>query len=436
LEIFESYKAGERSLLVSVHFSRKESLNASLDELKSLVSAADLTCISYIEVPRKYPDPKYFVGFGKLEEIKQIIEANEIDLVIFNHAISPSQERNIEEILGCKIIARTRLILEIFSQRAQTHEGTLQVELARLNYASTRLVRGWTHLERQKGGIGVRGGPGETQLELDRRMVRDRITLVESRLEKVRKQRSLGRNSRKRSNIPSVAIVGYTNAGKSTLFNKLTGANVLVKDQLFATLDPTLRRLDVPKLGEVILSDTVGFIRNLPHALVNAFCSTLEEAIEADLLLHVIDCADPDHQDYMKQVDIVLDQIGAGNKATINVFNKIDLINGALPRLTYSDDQRTPESVHLSVIANEGLDLLKEAIAQFFHRIWVNGTIRLEVKYGKIRSELYRLEVVNDEEIADNGDFILGINIAQSDLERICHDNALDLNAVFRRQYT
>ncbi len=433
MEIFESYKGGERCFLVNINFPRKPTLNASLSELESLVSSADLETVKSFELSRNYPDPKYFIGFGKLHEIKLLIDESKAELVIFNHAISPAQERNIEEVLGCKIIDRTRLILEIFSQRAQTHEGSMQVELARLNYATTRLVRGWTHLERQKGGIGVRGGPGETQLELDRRMVRKRISLVESRLEKVRKQRSLGRHSRQRSDVKSVAIVGYTNAGKSTLFNALTGADVLVKDQLFATLDPTLRKLDVPKLGEVVLSDTVGFIRNLPHDLVKAFCATLEEAIEADLLLHVIDSSDPEHVEYMRQVDIVLDQIGADTKPTINVFNKIDLLENMVPKITYTEEG-IPNNVYLSVQEEDGLNFLNQAIAEFFHRQWSKGVLSLEVKYAKIRSQLYKLGVVESEETSDKGDFILTVDIAQSDLNKIYGDNGLDIDRVFRRQ--
>ena len=433
MEIFESYNVGEHCYLVNVNFSRKESLNACLDELKSLVFSADLVSVGESVISRKYPDPKFFVGRGKLDELKVDVCSCEANLVIFNHALSPSQERNLEEVLECKVITRTRLILEIFSIRAQTHEGALQVELARLNYASTRLVKSWTHLERQKGGIGVRGGPGETQLELDRRMVRDRISLVESRLERVSKQRALGRNSRKRSNIPTVAIVGYTNAGKSTLFNQLTGADVMVKDQLFATLDPTLRKVHIPRLGDVVFSDTVGFIRNLPHSLVEAFCSTLEEAVEADLLLHVIDVSDVNYLEYMEQVNIVLSQIGADNKPIINVFNKIDLVEGlnAVAKKVRVDSSK---DIYLSVRENDGISLLKEEVAHFFHDVWVRGKLHLRVDQGKIRAELYELEVISSEEILEDGSFLLEVIMSQIDLERICVDNTLDINEVFSQQ--
>jgi GTP-binding protein HflX len=317
--------------------------------------------------------------------------------------------------------------------RAQTHEGALQVELARLNYASTRLVKSWTHLERQKGGIGVRGGPGETQLELDRRMVRDRISLIESRLDKVSKQRTLGRNSRKKSNIPTVAVVGYTNAGKSTLFNQLTGADVLVKDQLFATLDPTLRKVYIPRLGDVVFSDTVGFIRNLPHSLVEAFCSTLEEAVEADLLLHVVDVSDENYIDYMEQVNIVLSQIGADNKPIINVFNKIDLVEG-LSAASKKVSVNSSNDIYLSVKENDGISLLKEEVANFFHGVWVEGELHLLVSQGKIRAELYELEVVTSEEILEDGSFLLEVTMSQTDLDRICMDNTLDIDVVFSQQ--
>ena len=261
MELFESKSLGSICLLVNIQFTYKDYLNAELSELIGLVKSAAFSVNQILEFKRKDPDPKFFCGKGKIEEIKSIITEFNIDLVVFNHALSPSQERNIELELNCKVIDRTRLILEIFAQRAQTHEGKLQVELAQLNYQSTRLVKGWTHLERQKGGIGVRGGPGETQLELDRRLIRQRISQIESKLEKVKKQRTISRSYRKKSSIPTVALVGYTNAGKSTLFNIMTESKVLVKDLLFATLDPTLRMISIPKIGRALLSDTVGFIK-------------------------------------------------------------------------------------------------------------------------------------------------------------------------------
>ena len=433
MEIFESYKIGEICYLVNVNFSQKNSLNACINELESLVSSADFQMVGSMSISRKYPDPKYFIGRGKVDELKHELHRVCANFVIFNHAISPSQERNLEEILECKIINRTRLILEIFSKRAKTHEGSLQVELARLNYASTRLIKSWTHLERQKGGIGVRGGPGETQLELDRRMVRDRISTVEARLNKVRKQRALSRNSRKKSQTPTIAVVGYTNAGKSTLFNLLTGADVMAKDLLFATLDPTLRKVNIPALGEVVFSDTVGFIRNLPHSLINAFCSTLEEAVEADLLLHVIDISDDNYHDYIEQVNIVLQQIGADNKPTINVYNKIDLVEGVQAR-TEKIKLDGLDNIYLSVKEDNGIQYLKNAIADYFNESWVYGFLTLPVTKAKVRASLYQLEVVQSERILDNGSFNLEIKISQKDLENICLDNTLDIDVVFSQQ--
>ncbi len=430
MEIFQEHKVGENSLLIDICFSSKPELNAELSELHGLVHAANWQAVQTISAKRAQPDPKYFCGKGKLEEIKQIIEGKEIDLVVFNHSITPSQERNIEKALNCKVIDRTRLILEIFSQRAQTHEGKLQVELAQLNYAATRLVRGWTHLERQKGGIGVRGGPGETQLELDRRLLRQRIAQIEKRLEKVKKQRGLSRASRQKNEIPTIAFVGYTNAGKSTLFNKLSGADVLAKDQLFATLDPTLRKIDVPKLGEVVLSDTVGFIRNLPHDLVEAFCATLEEAIEADLLVHVIDYADEHYQAYIEQVKLVLAQIKADSKPILNVYNKIDRLDNLTPHIVYHKNK--PADVYLSAQTGEGVNYLYEAIAKHFNQEWLKGVLTLEPEYGKIRSQLYQLGVVEKELINEEGDYQLILHIAKSDFDEICRHNKLELSAKFR----
>ncbi|WP_119342581.1 ribosome rescue GTPase HflX [Facilibium subflavum] len=429
MEIFQQYHIGERCLIVDIHFSSKPELNAQVDELCGLVNAAGWQVISSVSAKRNYPDPKYFCGRGKLDEIKQQLAACDIELVVFNHSITPSQERNIENVLGCKVIDRTRLILEIFSQRAQTYEGKLQVELAQLNYVATRLVRGWTHLERQKGGIGVRGGPGETQLELDRRMLRQRIAQIEKRLEKVKKQRSLSRASRKKHSVPTIAFVGYTNAGKSTLFNKISGAQVFVKDQLFATLDPTLRQVNIPKLGQVVLSDTVGFIRNLPHDLVEAFCATLEEAIEADLLVHVIDYADPEHLAYIEQVHQVLAQIHADKKPILPVYNKIDLLDNVDAGVYYR--QNKPSEVYLSAYTGQGIEYLYEAIAKFFNQQWLKGVLVLSPQHTKIRAQLYQLGVVEKEQIAESGDYHLAIHIAKSDLTHISQTNKLELMANF-----
>ncbi|MFZ9036148.1 MAG: ribosome rescue GTPase HflX [Francisellaceae bacterium] len=429
MEIFQQYELGERCLLVNLHFSKAQELNAELDELYGLIAAVDWQAVTVIEGKRNIPDAKFFCGSGKLDEIKTTIADNEIDLVVFNHPISPSQERNLEKTLELKVIDRTRLILEIFSARAKTHEGKLQVELAQLNYAATRLVKGWSHLERQKGGIGVRGGPGETQLELDRRMLRTRIAQIEKKLDRVKKQRQLSRLSRQKRNIPTVAFVGYTNAGKSTLFNHISRADVLAKDQLFATLDPTLRRVTIPRVGEVIFSDTVGFIRNLPHDLVQAFHATLEEAIQADVLIHVIDYADEQYHAYIEQVNKVLIEIGAGDKPVIAVYNKIDRLDAIDAHVVYHQDR--PADVYLSALKGAGIRLMYEALAQFFNHSWLKGVLNLPPQYAAIRAELYALGVVDREQIADDGGYLLSLNIAENDLNDLSRQNRLELMAFF-----
>ena len=307
--MFERPDVGERAILVHIEFSSHEEAE-DLGEFRELVWSAGVEPVGVVSGSRKQPSPRLFVGEGKLEEIRDAVTANEADVVLFNHALSPSQERNIERELRCRVLDRTGVILDIFAQRARTHEGKLQVELAQLEHMSTRLIRGWTHLERQKGGIGLRG-PGETQLETDRRLLRERIKSIHRRLEKVRKQRNQGRRARMRADIPTVSLVGYTNAGKSTLFNRITTSTVYAADQLFATLDPTLRRLELPDIGPVVMADTVGFIRHLPHKLVEAFRATLEETTEASILLHIIDCHDHRRDENMEQVEEVLAEIGA-----------------------------------------------------------------------------------------------------------------------------
>ena len=305
--MFDRPKTGEQAVLVHMALFKE---NNDLNELKELVLSAGAQPLAVVSGRRNRPEPKYFIGTGKLEELKNTIRQHEANVVIFNHALSPRQERNLEEALETRVVDRQGLILDIFAQRAKTHEGKLQVELAQLQHLSTRLIRGWTHLERQKGGLGLRG-PGETQLETDRRLIRLRMRQIRGRLEKVIKQRHQGRIKRKRSEIPSVSLVGYTNAGKSTLFNALVGSDVYAADQLFATLDPTLRRCSLPNDSELILADTVGFIRQLPHELVAAFRSTLQEASEADLLLHIVDCNAENRDETIDEVDDVLNQIGS-----------------------------------------------------------------------------------------------------------------------------
>lgn len=433
MEFFESYEAGSKCLLVNINFKYHRELNADLSELEGLVLAADKVVLESLDFNHPEPDIKYFCGMGKMEMIKNKRDEIDADLVVFNHPLSPSQERNIEKFLECKIMDRTRLILEIFSLRAKTHEGKLQVELAQLNYQSTRLVKGWTHLERQKGGIGVRGGPGETQLEIDRRLIRQRIKQITQKLERVKHHRDLSRSSRKKNNIPTISFVGYTNAGKSTLFNKITDAQVFAKDQLFATLDPTLRKVIVPKLGEVIFSDTVGFIKNLPHDLVEAFHATLEEAIESDLLVHVIDYADEDYKSYIEQVEKVLKEIGIGDKEMICVYNKIDKIENAYAGFVPMENSETNivSRVYLSAQTGEGVDKLYEALATFFNKSWISQTIELPPKYSKVRAMMYELGVVDKETLSEQGNYLLEIKISEDDFERFKREFDLELEQFF-----
>lgn len=329
------------------------------DEFQELARAAGARVLAVVTGSRKAPDPKYFIGSGKAEEIKQQVLLHQVQLVLINHNLSPTQERNLERFLQCRVLDRTGLILDIFAQRARSFEGKLQVELAFLNHMATRLVRGWTHLERQRGGIGLRGGPGETQLEVDRRLIRNRIKTIHKRLEKVRQQREQGRRARTKAVIPTVALVGYTNAGKSTLFNALTGASVFSADQLFATLDPTLRRIYFPEHGPVVLADTVGFIRHLPHQLVEAFRATLEEVAKADLLLHVIDVHDPNREAHIAQVNQVLKEIQAETVPQILVYNKIDLGADLLPHVDPAYGEY-PSCAWVSAEKKQGIDDLKK----------------------------------------------------------------------------
>ncbi|GAB4222814.1 MAG: GTPase HflX [Francisella sp.] len=433
MELFQSYQAGSKCLLVNINFKYHRELNADLNELKGLVVAADKILLSSLDFNHTEPDIKYFCGLGKIEIIKNKLYETKADLVVFNHPLTPSQERNIEKFLECKVMDRTRLILEIFSLRAKTYEGKLQVELAQLNYQLTRLIRGWTHLERQKGGIGVRGGPGETQLEIDRRLIRQRIKQIKQKLEKVKHQCNLSRSSRKRNNIPTISFVGYTNAGKSTLFNKITNANVLVKDQLFATLDPTLRKVIVPKLGEVIFSDTVGFIKNLPHSLVEAFHATLEEAIESDLLVHVIDYADENYKTYIEQVEKVLSEIGISDKNIIYVYNKIDKLENVKPKFIPLEDSNSNifARVYLSAQNGDGLENFYHSLAIFFNKKWISQFIELPPKYSKVRAKMYELGAVDKEDISDKGNYLLKINISEYDFNKIKRDLDIELEDFF-----
>ena len=358
--MFERPSAGERAVLVQIDLDQGM-LDERLGELKLLVGSAGASVEAVVTGRRSRPDPAFFVGSGKVAEIGESLRAHEGDIVIFNHALSPAQQRNLERELRCRVIDRTALILDIFALRARSHEGKLQVELAQLQHLSTRLVRGWTHLERQKGGIGLRG-PGETQLETDRRLLGARVKALKGRLAKIEKQRKVRRRGRERRDVLSVSLVGYTNAGKSTLFNALTKAGAYAADQLFATLDTTSRRLYVGEAGNVVLSDTVGFIRDLPHALVAAFHATLEETAHADLLLHVVDSASEDREAQIDAVNQVLEEIGAGDVPQIMVFNKIDLTRAGAA--VHRDECGKITGVFLSAISGEGLSLLRDALAE------------------------------------------------------------------------
>ncbi|PPD53190.1 MAG: GTPase HflX [Methylotenera sp.] len=362
-DLFERPSGFEAAILVSVDFGDHD-YEESLNELRQLSMTAGLAIRGTIESKRNVPDAKYFIGSGKADELKLMMQASEANIAVFNHDLSPSQQRNLERLLEARVVDRTGLILDIFSQRAQSHEGQLQVELAQLEHLSTRLVRGWTHLERQKGGIGVRGGPGETQLELDRRMLRVRVKQLREKLIKLKAQRGMQRRARKRSSVMTVSLVGYTNAGKSTLFNRLTKADIYVADQLFATLDTTTHKIFIPDCGSVVISDTVGFIKHLPHALVEAFGATLEEAAQADLLLHVVDTASSNRDEQIAQVNKVLLEIGAANVPQILIHNQIDRV-GLLPEIT-RDEYGRINTIHVSAKTGEGMDLLRLAMAEHY----------------------------------------------------------------------
>ncbi len=362
--MFERPGGGDAAILVGLDFGGAD-YEESLEELRRLAESAGVKVAGVVRGRRARPDAALFVGSGKADEIADAVAASEASLVFFDHELSPAQERNLERRLDCRVLDRTSLILDIFAQRAQSHEGKLQVELAQLEHLATRLVRGWTHLERQKGGIGLRG-PGETQLETDRRLLGKRVRLLKEKLAKLGRQRTVQRRARSRANVLSVSIVGYTNAGKSTLFNRLTHAHAYAADQLFATLDTTTRKFFVADGGAVVLSDTVGFIKHLPHTLVAAFRATLEEAIEADLLLHVVDASSPSRDQQIAEVNKVLAEIGADRIPQLLVFNKID-VNGLAPGLERDEYGRIGR-VWGSAQSGDGLDLLRQALAEYSRR--------------------------------------------------------------------
>ncbi len=406
-QLFERPRGGERAILVGVAIGHAVDPHDTA-EFKALAASAGTLGVGLVLASRPRPDPKYFVGSGKAEEIRACAEQHDADVVLVDQALTPSQERNLEKLTNRRVLDRNGLILDIFAQRARSFEGKLQVELAQLSHLSTRLVRGWTHLERQKGGIGLRG-PGETQLETDRRLIAKRIRTLRGRLEKLDRQRETGRHVRREVPVPTVALVGYTNAGKSTLFNSLTGSATYVADQLFATLDPTVRRVDLSGIGEVVLADTVGFVRALPHELIAAFRSTLQEARDADLLLHVVDASDPLRNERVAQVREVLGGIGAGGIRELLVFNKIDLV-AETARVAAGADG-VPAQAWVSAASGAGLAGLREATAQAVRPNQVRRTLHLEMQAAAVRSDLYRRNAVRAERQRDDGSWELDVEL-------------------------
>lgn len=413
--MFDSDMVPEQAILVHIYLSQ-DSASEDLQELEMLVSSAGVESRAVMTANRSTIDAKFFLGSGKAAELAQAVAELQVDLIIFNHSLTPAQTRNLELLCQCRVIDRTTLILDIFAQRARSYEGKLQVELAQLKHLSSRLVRGWDNAERQKGGIGMRG-PGETRLETDRRLLRDKITALLLKLDKVSKQREQGRKARQRAEIPVVSLVGYTNAGKSTLFNRLTSADVYAADQLFATLDPTLRQVKLPEFGSIIFADTVGFIRHLPHDLVAAFKSTLQESRDADLQLHVIDVADQRMADNIKQVQLVLHEIDADQVPQLLVFNKIDQTEQQA-RIEYNE-QAEPIAVYISAKQGVGIELLLQVIRERLADDYMQLDLKLPADAAVWRARLHELSAVQTESFTDLGETQVRIALSKAEWARL-----------------
>jgi GTP-binding protein HflX len=409
--MFERSERGDRAILLCptpMERNQRVEQPDRIAEFKELVTTAGAEIFDVIVSARQSVDPKYYVGTGKAEEIKLAVQTHEADVVVVDAALSPIQERNLEALVKARVLDRRTLILDIFAQRARSYEGQLQVELAQLKHMSTRLVRGWTHLERQKGGIGMRG-PGETQLETDRRLLNARVKSLKAKLDKVMRQREQGRKQRKKSGTRMLALVGYTNAGKSTLFNLLTDAGVYAEDQLFATLDPTVRQFTAIPGSSAVISDTVGFVRDLPHELVAAFRATLQEAVDADVLLHVIDDSNPERRDHINEVYKVFRELNIEGVPIIEVYNKID--QSGHPPEWQPGNQDLPDKVWISAHRNIGIDLLIKAIEERLHRTHLTLKFSLPMTEARLRARFFELEAVRNEDVDDSGQWLIEVEL-------------------------
>ena len=427
--MFERPRSGERAVLVRLGLGGEVDVEDLL-EFTQLALSAGAEPVATITGRRARPDPRYFMGSGKADEVRMAAQAEAADVILVDHALTPSQERNLEKLTERRVLDRNSLILDIFAQRARSFEGKLEVELAQLKHIASRLVRGWTHLERQKGGIGLRG-PGETQLETDRRLVGQRMRVLAKRLEKIKQQRETGRARRAEIPVPSVTLVGYTNAGKSTLFHALTGADAYVANQLFATLDPTVRRISLPGGTPVVVADTVGFIRELPHELVAAFQSTLTEAREATLLLHVVDACDPRREQHIAQVNAVLEEIGAEEIPHILVYNKVDRLD-TMPRIDRDAEGRIT-AVWISAERRRGLDLLANAIAERLSLVARRACVRMPLSAGALRSSLYKAGAVNGERVIDASEIELDVELPDAELTRLARAPGVQISLARRK---